>query len=100
MSSWNWPPLRWSRDPQADIARFRISIGSSTARKNTAGPQSPHGRRYPGGWSTGAPAELRPDVERLLNEYFVPTPSTGQVAPTLHLMEQEGYRALKALRPP
>ena len=41
-----------------------------------------------------APAELRPEVERLLSEYFAPD------QPALHLMEQEGYRALKAFIPP
>jgi hypothetical protein len=41
-----------------------------------------------------APAELRPEVESLLSEYFSPN------QPTLHLMEQEGYRALKAFIPP
>ena len=41
-----------------------------------------------------SPAELRPEVERLLSEYFNPDQSI------LHLMEQEGYRALKAFIPP
>ena len=41
-----------------------------------------------------APAELRPEVERLLAEYF------AAATPSLHLMEQEGYRALKAFLPP
>jgi superfamily II DNA or RNA helicase len=41
-----------------------------------------------------SPAELRPEVEHLLSEYFDPD------QPTLHLMEQEGYRALKAFIPP
>jgi len=40
-----------------------------------------------------APAELRPVVESMLNEYFTPD------APALHLMEQEGYRALTAFLP-
>jgi hypothetical protein len=40
------------------------------------------------------PAELRPEVERLLNDYFTSDP------PALHLMEPEGYRALKAFIPP
>ena len=40
-----------------------------------------------------APAELRPAIESELAEYF----ETEQ--PTLHLMEQEGYRALSALLP-
>ena len=40
-----------------------------------------------------APAELRPVVESVLSEYF--TPDT----PALHLMEQEGYRALAAFMP-
>jgi superfamily II DNA or RNA helicase len=39
------------------------------------------------------PAGLRPDIERLLNDYFRPAPPL----PGLHLMEQEGYRALLAL---
>jgi superfamily II DNA or RNA helicase len=39
------------------------------------------------------PAGLRPEVERLLNDHFRPTPPL----PGLHLMEQEGYRALMAL---
>jgi superfamily II DNA or RNA helicase len=39
------------------------------------------------------PAGLRPQVESLLNEHFAPAPP----APGLHLMEQEGYRALVAL---
>ena len=37
------------------------------------------------------PAALRPEVESLLNEHWVTSP------PALHLMEQEGYRALAAL---
>ncbi|MFH1634455.1 MAG: DEAD/DEAH box helicase [Chloroflexota bacterium] len=41
-----------------------------------------------------APAELRPQVESLLAEYFTLS------APALHLMEQEGYRALTAFLPP
>lgn len=40
------------------------------------------------------PAELRPAIESLLNEHY----QSG--APALHLMEQEGYRALIALLPP
>ncbi|MFQ5616908.1 MAG: helicase-related protein [Anaerolineales bacterium] len=57
-----------------------------------------------------APADLRPQVESLLAEYFAPDPSialrqvqdgsSGQIAPALHLMEQEGYRALTAFLPP
>jgi superfamily II DNA or RNA helicase len=39
------------------------------------------------------PAGLRPDVERLLNNHFRSLPPL----PGLHLMEQEGYRALIAL---
>ncbi|HIP97071.1 MAG TPA: helicase Snf2 [Anaerolineae bacterium] len=39
------------------------------------------------------PAALRPQMEQVLNELFAPTPP----APTLHLMEQESYRALVAL---
>lgn len=38
------------------------------------------------------PAELRPQIEKSLTEYF----SAGLI-PGLHLMEQEGYRALVAL---
>ncbi|HET7087955.1 MAG TPA: SNF2-related protein, partial [Anaerolineae bacterium] len=40
-----------------------------------------------------APAELRPVVESMLSEYFTPD------VPALHLMEQEGYRALAAFLP-
>ncbi|HLB50166.1 MAG TPA: DEAD/DEAH box helicase, partial [Anaerolineales bacterium] len=40
------------------------------------------------------PAELRPAIESLLVEYFTSD------APAVHLMEQEGYRALTALLPP
>jgi len=39
------------------------------------------------------PTTLRPQVESLLNEHFAPAPPV----PGLHLMEQEGYRALVAL---
>ena len=39
------------------------------------------------------PAELRPAIEAALKEYF------DADAPPLHLMEQEGYRALTALLP-
>jgi hypothetical protein len=39
------------------------------------------------------PAGLRPEVERLLADHFTPAPPL----PGLHLMEQEGYRALMAL---
>jgi superfamily II DNA or RNA helicase len=41
------------------------------------------------------PAELRPQIEQLLTEHF----GTGEGAPIpgLHLLEQEGYRALLAL---
>ncbi|MCR4405308.1 MAG: DEAD/DEAH box helicase [Anaerolineae bacterium] len=39
------------------------------------------------------PAALRPQIEQMLNELFAPAPP----APTLHLMEQESYRALVAL---
>jgi len=39
------------------------------------------------------PAGLRPDVERLLNDHF----QSATPLPGLHLMEQEGYRALLAL---
>ncbi|MFN2227297.1 MAG: helicase-related protein, partial [Anaerolineae bacterium] len=39
------------------------------------------------------PAGLRPDIERLLGNHFRPAPPL----PGLHLMEQEGYRALLAL---
>ncbi len=39
------------------------------------------------------PAGLRPQIESLLNEHYASAPS----APGLHLMEQEGYRALVAL---
>jgi hypothetical protein len=41
-----------------------------------------------------APAELRPVVESVLADYF------ASDAPALHLMEQEGYRALSAFLPP
>ena len=41
-----------------------------------------------------APSELRPKVEDLMRDYF------DQAIPTLHLMEREGYRALKAFIPP
>lgn len=41
-----------------------------------------------------APADLRPQVEAILDEYFDPG------APALHLMEGEGYRTLKAFLPP
>ncbi|MEK7325837.1 MAG: DEAD/DEAH box helicase, partial [Chloroflexota bacterium] len=40
------------------------------------------------------PAELRPAIESALAEHF------AEGAPALHLMEQEGYRALTALLPP
>ncbi|MCP5088573.1 MAG: DEAD/DEAH box helicase, partial [Rhodobacteraceae bacterium] len=42
-----------------------------------------------------SPAELRPQIEKLLTEHF----DVGEDAaiPGLHLMEQEGYRALLAL---
>jgi superfamily II DNA or RNA helicase len=46
------------------------------------------------------PAELRPQVEKLLAEYFSAgfTPGGPELPiPGLHLMEQEGYRALVAL---
>jgi superfamily II DNA or RNA helicase len=46
------------------------------------------------------PAELRPQVENLLAEYFSAELTPGGPAlpiPGLHLMEQEGYRALVAL---
>jgi len=39
------------------------------------------------------PAELRPQIEKLLAEYF----GSVELTPGLHLMEQEGYRALVAL---
>ncbi|MBI4768862.1 MAG: hypothetical protein HY784_00225 [Chloroflexi bacterium] len=39
------------------------------------------------------PADLRPAIEAVIGEYFAPD------VPTLHLMEQEGYRALTALLP-
>jgi len=39
------------------------------------------------------PTSLRPQIELLLNEHFAPAPPV----PGLHLMEQEGYRALVAL---
>jgi superfamily II DNA or RNA helicase len=39
------------------------------------------------------PAELRPAIESLLTDYFESNP------PALHLMEQEGYRALTAFLP-
>jgi len=39
------------------------------------------------------PASLRPQIESLLSEHFAPAPPV----PGLHLMEQEGYRALVAL---
>lgn len=39
------------------------------------------------------PAGLRPEVERLLSDHFRPAPPL----PGLHLMEQEGYRALMTL---
>jgi len=39
------------------------------------------------------PAELRPAIESLLTDYFESNP------PALHLMEQEGYRALTAFSP-
>jgi len=42
------------------------------------------------------PAEIRPLAERLLAEHFESAPA----APGLHLMEQEGYRALAALLGP
>ena len=41
-----------------------------------------------------SPAGLRPQVESVLAEYFAAD------RPPLHLMEQEGYRALTALMPP
>ncbi|MBC8496469.1 MAG: DEAD/DEAH box helicase, partial [Chloroflexi bacterium] len=41
-----------------------------------------------------SPAELRPRVEAALAEYFAPE------SQSLHLMEQEGYRALQAFIPP
>ncbi|HLF03567.1 MAG TPA: helicase-related protein, partial [Anaerolineales bacterium] len=40
------------------------------------------------------PTDVRPAIESLLAEHF------GASAPALHLMEQEGYRALTALLPP
>jgi superfamily II DNA or RNA helicase len=46
------------------------------------------------------PAELRPQVEKLLAEYFSAGFTSGGPElpiPGLHLMEQEGYRALVAL---
>jgi len=42
----------------------------------------------------GAPAEIRTQIDTLLAGYFDPD------RPTLHLMEQEGYRALTAFIPP
>jgi superfamily II DNA or RNA helicase len=41
------------------------------------------------------PAELRPQIEQLLAEHF--GAGEGATIPGLHLMEQEGYRALLAL---
>jgi hypothetical protein len=42
-----------------------------------------------------APATLRPQIEKLLSEHF--GVDEGAAIPGLHLMEQEGYRALLAL---
>jgi superfamily II DNA or RNA helicase len=42
-----------------------------------------------------APAEMRPQIEQLLSQHFVS--GEGATLPGLHLMEQEGYRALVAL---
>lgn len=42
---------------------------------------------------TGAPADLRPQVENALAEHYV------DGAPQLHLMDSEGYRALSAFIP-
>ena len=42
---------------------------------------------------SGAPANLRPQVENALNEHYV------EDAPQLHLMDSEGYRALMAFIP-
>jgi hypothetical protein len=42
-----------------------------------------------------APAELRPQIEKLLAEHF--GASEGATIPGLHLMEQEGYQTLLAL---
>jgi hypothetical protein len=42
---------------------------------------------------SGAPAELRPQVENALAEHYV------DGAPQLHLMDSEGYRALSAFIP-
>jgi superfamily II DNA or RNA helicase len=41
------------------------------------------------------PAELRPQIEKLLNEHF--GMAEGAALPGLHLMEQEGYQTLLAL---
>ena len=59
------------------------------------------GRKQPGAASDGnvlvvvdkAPGEIRPAAEKFLAEHFAPAPPI----PSLHLMEQEGYRALAAL---
>jgi hypothetical protein len=42
---------------------------------------------------SGAPTELRPQVENALSEHYVDNP------PQLHLMDSEGYRALSAFVP-
>ena len=47
----------------------------------------------PYGEVSGAPAELRPQVENALSEHYVDN------TPQLHLMDSEGYRALSAFVP-
>jgi hypothetical protein len=42
---------------------------------------------------SGAPAELRPQVENALSEHYV------EAGPQLHLMDSEGYRSLQAFIP-